>query len=118
MIGLGPDSELLAVIGHDHQPVPVRRNGTWTGGDGLLGRMERDQVAQQLAAREDADKPVLLFGQVIAVELVVAEPGHLEMKIIDHHVVDARGRDVLRHLRLPDPLGKPHALRRRTRAVS
>ena len=71
--------------------------------------MERDEVPEPFAAREHAHDPVLLFRQVVSVQFVVVQAGHLEVKIIDHHMVDARFGDELRQMGLPDPLGEPHA---------
>ncbi len=65
--------------------------------------------SRSLPGKHRAQIAVLLFGQVIAVQFVIVQAGHLEMKVIDHHMVDARFGDELRQMGLPDPLGEPHA---------
>ena len=53
VIGLGPDAELLAVIGHDREPVPLGGLERRQMFNGLLGPVERDQIAELFAPGED-----------------------------------------------------------------
>ena len=109
MIRLGPNAELFSVIGHDRKPAPLRRTESRQKLNRLFGPVKGDQIPEPLAPGKDAEDAVLFLGEVIAVELVVAEPGHLEVKVIDHHVVDARRGNGLRQVRLPDPFREPQA---------
>src|SRR5208283_2271589 len=111
MKGLGPNTEFFPVIGHDHESVALRRAKPGKELYSIFGPAERDQIAEPLAPREHAHKTILFFREVIAVQLIIVQAGHLEMEIVDHHMADPCRGNKLRHMRLPDPLRKPHALR-------
>src|SRR5947208_1279526 len=104
-----PDAELLAVVHHRH-----RRHQAAPGGEILEARLdlgERNQVAEPLADREDAEPGALVLGEVIPPQGVGIEAGQGEVAVVHEHVLDAGLGQHARQVRLPHALGEPHAAR-------
>ena len=103
-----PDPELLAVIDEGDgagatAPLQIAHR--------LLRVGEGHQVTHPLADRKHRERRALLLGQVIAPERLGLQADGGEVGIVEEHELHARVAQRLRELRLPHPLGQPHAAR-------
>ncbi len=104
-----PGSELLAVVAEtdDGRGDPLGNVAEII--HRLLRLGKRNCVAELLAARENLEQPPLVFGEVIAVQLVVAEAGAFEMVVVEDRVFNSRAGHVGGKVLFPDTLRHPHA---------
>ncbi len=61
--------------------------------DGFRGRTKRHQIAQRFEAGQNFHGVALVFGEIIAVELLEFEAGAEKMVIVHQRVFNARGRE-------------------------
>ncbi len=104
-----PHAEFLAVVDDGEHG-----DGAAAAGQIVETRLDvgkRDQVAQPLTDREDAQPLALIFGQVIPADGLGIEPAEREVPIIDEDVLHADGAERPRKVRLPHALGQPHPAR-------
>src|SRR5262249_48839368 len=65
--------------------------------------------AHALAAGKYAQQAALVLGEVVAEQAIFLEAGLAEVIVVQHRVLDARGRNVRDEGLLPDALGNPHS---------
>jgi hypothetical protein len=106
-LGSRPDPELLAVVAEDGRPAGVADRSE-VGVD-LVERTKRDEVAELLVDGKDAQAAPLILRDVGRGQ--VPDPRVMEMFLVEERVFDARGRQGLRQMRFPDPLGQPQPAR-------
>ncbi len=107
-VGARPDPELLPVVNHRHRAGPAAGLEI---PDALRRIRERHEVAQPLVDREDRDRRSLLLGEVVAAQRLRIEAGEREVRVVHQDELHPGLAQDARELRLPDPLGQPHAPR-------
>ena len=80
LLGFRPGAELLAVVAEHDDRVGDAIGNPAQVVDRLVRRREGNQVAQPLAAGKDGEQPAVVFGQVVAVQLVGRQAGILKWK--------------------------------------
>ena len=114
---LRPDAELFAVVAQDRQALAALVGPRAQEFDGLLGRAERDQIAQLLEDREHRDPRALLFGREMPGEVPVRHAGGVEVLVVDQRGAHSGGGERPGQPGLPDPLGQPQTLGRGPEAL-
>jgi hypothetical protein len=89
LVRLGPDAELLAVVTEDDHRARPPLGDPAEIVDRRLRRLKRNRVPQRLAARKDRQHAAVVFREIVAVKLLLGQPRVLEMKIVEHRVLDA-----------------------------
>ena len=107
-----PDSELLAVVGKNHQRRTVLFGPAGQKVQCFLNRTERNGVAQPLGDGENVDRESRLFCEKIAVQLLFAQPRVFEVGVVDHHVLHTGLAQWSGQVRLPHTFRQPQSARR------
>src|SRR5450755_161237 len=116
-VGIGPTPELLAIVAHDDNAVAVERCQCAQSLDGLAHRSPGDGVAQCLAGRVYLQDAALVLGRVVAIEVLVLQPGAFEVHIVEDGPFDTCLANQAWQARLPDAFGDPHACGMRAEVV-
>ena len=105
--GRRPRPELLAVVAHHPDPVPVLGGVVAEIVDDLLDVPERDPVAQALLRPEHAQELALVLGRVRTPQILLGDGGGTEVGVVEDRPVVA-GRDQrCREVWFPDTFGQP-----------
>ena len=101
----GPDAELLPVVTENGRPARVADRSEI--GLDVLERVERDEIAQGLVDRKDAQAPAFVLGDIGRGQ--VADARIMKMLFIEEGELDPRRRQGPRQVGLPDALRQPEA---------
>ena len=108
--GRWPRAELLAVIAHHPDPLAVLGRVIAQVADDVLDIAERDPVAEALFRAEDRHELSLVLGRIRPPQVLLADRGRAEVRVVEDRPVVTAGDERGRQVRLPDPLGQPGAL--------
>ncbi len=70
---------------------------------------KRNQVTKFFAARKNLDDTAFVFGNVIAMQLIIGQTGGAKMIVIQYGVFDFRSGQVGCQIRFPNSLWHPHS---------
>ena len=107
---VGPRSKLLAIIAeYDHRVGEAVGN---VRANSRSSRAVRRTGSGTAAARcrEDVQHAAVVFGQVVAVQLIGRQSGVLEVEIVQDRVLDARVHQIAGQRLFPHAFRHPHAL--------
>ena len=107
--GRRPRTELLAVIAHRPDPLAILRRMIAQVADDVLDSAERDPVAETLFRAEDRQELSLVLRRVRSPQVLLADRGSPEVRVVKDRPVVTGGDERGRQVRLPDPLGQPGA---------
>jgi hypothetical protein len=105
--GSRPEPELFPVIPEDRDPPPLPDPGE--DPVDLLQSAEGDQVPEALVDGKDPHREPFVLGDVGCVDVLCA--GVMEVFLVEKRVFDPGPGQGPGDVRLPDPLGQPHAPR-------
>ena len=111
VVRLGPDAELLDVVEVDRA---LRRAGRREGFDvahDLVGRRERDAVAQLLRDREEVEAASVVLGAEVSAQFGEIAARADEVIVVDGDVLDPGLRERRDDRGLPDAFGEPRTAR-------
>src|ERR1700730_18799203 len=100
--GTGPDTEFLHIVAHGSHLVWVRAGGFLEISDDLLDGAERNEVAKNLLARNEANGLAMIFRDVVGKQLVGLEARGEKVDVVENRVAYVGFGENGSEVRLPE----------------
>src|SRR5262245_51191086 len=91
LLGFGPNAKFFPVVAEHNDSTRAALGDATEVVDRGLRLLERNRVAERLAAGKDRNHAAIIFGQVVTVELLVGESGVLEVEVVEDRVFNVCG---------------------------